>query len=97
MRPARNSARTVLWKRSTLPVVVGLRGAVSRWRMPFSWQMRSKSTMPLPRPKRAVNTLPLSVSTCSGAPWRRMAARKASQTGLAVARGVSWAQTQKRL
>ena len=52
--------------------------------------------MPVPRPKRAVNTLPLSVSTCSGAPWRRIAARKASQTGLAVALGVSCAQTQKR-
>ena len=37
-RPARNSARSVLWKRSTLPVVVGLRGAVSRWRMPRSRQ-----------------------------------------------------------
>ena len=30
--PVRNSWRRVLWKRSTLPVVVGDRGAVSRWR-----------------------------------------------------------------
>lgn len=28
--PERNSLRTVLWKRSTLPVVVGEKGAVRR-------------------------------------------------------------------
>jgi hypothetical protein len=41
--------------------VVGEYGAVSRWRMPLSWQRRSNSTRPGPGPNRAVNTLPLSV------------------------------------
>ena len=35
-RSRRKKAMTVLWKRSTLPVVVGARGAVRRWRIPFS-------------------------------------------------------------
>jgi len=51
-----------LWNRSTLPVVVGDRGAVRMWRIPFSLQMRSKSTSDVARgPNRPVNTLALSV------------------------------------
>lgn len=57
----KNSRREVLWKRSTLPVVVGERGAVRRLRMPFSLHMRSKRTSPDPGLKRPVKTLPLSV------------------------------------
>jgi hypothetical protein len=86
----------VLWKRSTLPVVVGLWGAVSRWRIPFSRQIRSKSTSPLVRPKRPVKTLPLSLRIASGTPWARMASARASHTGRAVARGTTLAETQKR-
>ena len=56
----------VRWKRSTLPVVVGEYGAVSRWRMPLLAQIRSKSTGPGPWPNRAVKTLPLSVNIWSG-------------------------------
>jgi hypothetical protein len=40
--PVRNSVRSVRWNRSILPVVVGDRGAVSGWVMPFSRQIRSK-------------------------------------------------------
>ncbi len=58
--PSKNSRLRVLWNRSTLPVVVGERGAVSRWRMPLSRQIRSNTTSPEPEPKRPVNTLPLS-------------------------------------
>jgi hypothetical protein len=61
--PDKNSLRRVLWDRSTLPVVVGERGAVSRCLIPFSLHMRSKSTSPVPGPKRPVKTLPLSVRT----------------------------------
>jgi hypothetical protein len=42
-----------------LPVVVGCRGAVSRWMMPLSRQIRSNKTSP-PLPNRSVNCLPLS-------------------------------------
>jgi hypothetical protein len=42
--------------------------AVSRWRMPWSWQIRSNATGPGPAPKRAVNTLALSVKIASGVP-----------------------------
>ena len=38
--------------------------------MPFSRQIRSNSTSPVPGPNRPVNTLPLSVKICSGTPWR---------------------------
>ena len=39
------------WNRSILPVVVGDAGAVSRWVMPFSRQIRSNSTsVGLPEP-----------------------------------------------
>ena len=56
----KNSARIVLCSRSTLPVVVGEYGAVSRCRIPFSVQIRSKRTGPGPSPNRPVKTLPLS-------------------------------------
>ncbi len=87
---------SVLWNRSTFPVVVGDRGAVSRWRIPFSRQIRSKSTSPFPGPYFPVNTFPLSVNTPSGTPWRRMASAKASHTGRAVARRTTLAHTQNR-
>jgi hypothetical protein len=64
----RNSARILRWKRSILPVVVGLRGWVSRCSIPLSRQMRSKSTSTGGWLNRPVNTLPLSVKICSGAP-----------------------------
>jgi hypothetical protein len=35
--------RSVRWKRSIFPVVVGERGSVRMWSTPFSRQMRSKS------------------------------------------------------
>jgi hypothetical protein len=44
--------------------------------------------------KRPVKTLPLSVSTASGMPWRRMASTSALHTGLAVALGASRAEMQ---
>ena len=52
----------------TLPVVVGERGSVCRWVMPFSRQTRSKSTSTGGRVNRPVNTLPLSVKISSGTP-----------------------------
>src|SRR5438445_7759105 len=39
-----SSSRSVLWNRSIFPVVVGERGWVRRCSMPFSRQIRSKST-----------------------------------------------------
>ena len=55
--------------RSILPVVVGDRGLVSRWVMPFSRQIRSNSTSAgRGLRNRPVNTVPLSVSTSSGTP-----------------------------
>ncbi len=56
----KNSARIVLCSRSTLPVVVGEYGAVSRCRIPLSVQIRPDITGPGPRPNRPVKTLPLS-------------------------------------
>ena len=44
----KNSARIVLCSRSTFPVVVGEYGAVSRWRIPLSVQIRSNITGPEP-------------------------------------------------
>jgi hypothetical protein len=44
VRSARNSRRRLWWNRSILPVVVGDRGAVWRWEMPFSLQIRSNNT-----------------------------------------------------
>lgn len=79
---------------STFPVVVGDRGAVSRWRMPFSRPIRSNSTSPAPGPNRPVNTLPLSVGTASGTPWRRIANANASHVGRAVAVATTSAETQ---
>lgn len=78
-------------------MVVGERGAVRRWRIPLSAQMRSNSTGPGPGPKRAVNTLPLSVRIASGTPCARMAWARASHTGRAVARATTRAHTTKRL
>ena len=58
-----------LVQRSTLPVVVGEYGLVSRCLMPFFRQIRSNSTSAgRGLPNRPVNTLPLSVSTSSGMP-----------------------------
>ena len=57
------------WNRSIFPVVVGERGAVSRCLIPFSRQIRSKSTSTGRWwPYRPVNTFPLSVRTSSGTP-----------------------------
>ncbi len=92
----KNSARIVLCSRSTFPVVVGEYGAVSRCRIPFSAQIRSNITGPGPRPNRAVNTFPLSVRICSGTPCRASAALSAAQTGRAVARATTAAQTTNR-
>jgi hypothetical protein len=76
--PSRHSCCSVWWNRSTLPVVVGECGLVSRWMMPFSRQIRSNSTSPpRGRPNRPVNCLPLSVSTSSGMPNARSAATNA--------------------
>jgi hypothetical protein len=82
-------------KRSTLPVVVGVAGWVSRWVMPFSRQIRSNITSP-PLPNRAVNCLPLSVSTSSGTPNSSNAWANARQTARPVARRVTAAITQNR-
>jgi hypothetical protein len=92
----KNSARIVLCSRSTFPVVVGEYGAVSRCRMSLSAQIRSNITGPGPRPKRPVNTLPLSVKIWEGSPWRRSASVSAWQTGRAVARSTTFAQTMNR-
>jgi hypothetical protein len=55
--------------RSIFPVVVGDRGLVSRWVMPFSRQIRSNSTSAgRGLMNRPVNTVPLPVSTSSGTP-----------------------------
>ena len=69
-RPFKNSRRSVLCHRSTLPVVVGDRGAVRRCLMPFSRQIRSNKTSIGLAENRPVSTRPLSVKTSSGTPWR---------------------------
>ena len=95
--PVRNSSRSVLCHRSTLPVVVGDRGAVRMCLMPFSRQIRSNSTGPGPGPNRAVNTLPLSVKICFGHPVACASpAPSASHTGRAVARATTYADTTNR-
>ena len=66
--PARNSARRLGWKRSIFPIVVGLRGWVSRCSMPFCRQIASKSPSTGGWLKRPVNTLPLSVKIYTGTP-----------------------------
>ena len=96
-RPLTNSRRKVQCQRSILPVVVGLAGLVRMWLIPFSRQILSKRTSESLRPKRPVKTLPLSVSISSGTPQRVSAATKCSQTGRAVARAITPAQTMKRL
>ena len=78
--------------------MVGERGAVNKCRIPFSAQTRSNNTSALepPGPNRPVNTLPLSVRTCSGTPWRASASSSASHTGRAVARATTFADTTNR-
>ena len=71
--------------RSIFPVVVGVRGWVSRWLIPLSRQIRSNSTSP-PFPKRSVNCLPLSLSTSPGTPNLCNAAANARHTARPVAR-----------
>jgi hypothetical protein len=94
IRPASSSARTVLWNRSILPVVVGERTPVNRWVMPRSRHSRSNNTTPGGRPNRPVNTLPLSLSSSSGSPWRSRACRNTRHTACAVARCTTPAATQ---
>jgi hypothetical protein len=67
-RRVSNSARSARWNGSILPVVVGERGAVSRCLIPCSRQIASKRTSTGGWWNRPVNTRPLSVKTCSGAP-----------------------------
>jgi hypothetical protein len=59
-----------LWcQRSTLPIVVGENGRVSRCLIPLLRQIRSNSTSAgRGLPNRPVNCLPLSVKTSSGMP-----------------------------
>ena len=71
-------------------------GAVSRWLIPLSVQIRPAITGPGPRPNRAVNTLPLSVKIAPGTPCRASAPVRAWQTGRAVARTTTFAQTTNR-
>ena len=87
--------RSVLCQRSIFPVVVGVRGRVSRVVMPFSRQIRSNSTS-LGRGfvKRPVNCLPLSDKTSAGIPDRARAAANAAQTARLVARVTRCAMTQ---
>ena len=67
-RSVRNSVRIARWNRSTFPVVVGDRGWVSRCSIPFSRQIRSKSTSTGGWLNRPVNTFPLSVRIWLGHP-----------------------------
>ena len=64
--------------------------------MPFSRQIRSKSTSTGGRWNRPVNTFPLSVRICWGTPWARIANASPSQTGWVRSRGISRADTQNR-
>ena len=64
--------------------------------MPFSRQIRSNNTSPVPGPNRPVNTFPLSVRICAGTPCARIALPNASHTGLAVALRTTCADTQNR-
>ena len=78
-------------------VVVGERGLVSRWVMPFSRQIRSNITSAgRGRPNRPVNCLPLSVRTSPGIPYSVIAVVNARQTARAVARMTTVAMTQNR-
>lgn len=86
--------RILLWNRSTWPVVVGERGAVSRWVIPFSRQIRSNSTSPGRARRRPVNTVPLSVRTSSGRPQRRIASPNAPATARADSETTTAARTQ---
>ncbi len=64
--------------------------------MPFSRQIRSNNTSPVPGPNRPVNTLPLSVKISRGTPWVRIASANASHTGRAVARSTTRAEITNR-
>jgi len=94
--PFKNSRRIVLCQRSTLPVVVGDRGAVRMCLIPFSRQILSNNTSPVPGPNLPVNTLPLSVNTSCGTPKARIAFVNASHTGRAVARSTTCAEITNR-
>jgi len=67
---------------------------VRRWRIPLLRQILSKATLAGFRASLPVNTLPPSVRTCSGTPWRNNPSIRASPTGRAVARGTTLAMTQ---
>ena len=89
--------RRVLCQRSIFPVVVGVRGRVSRVVMPFSRQIRSNSTSDgRGRVNLPVNCLPLSESTSPGIPCQAREAANAAHTARPVARVTSWAITQYR-
>ena len=88
-----SSRRKLPWNRSIFPVVVGVRGWVSRCLIPLSRQIRSNSTSP-PLPNRSVNCLPLSLSTSPGTPNLCSAAANARQTARPVARVTTEAITQ---
>src|SRR5437588_783038 len=89
-----SSSRSVLWNRSIFPVVVGERGWVRICSMPFSRQIRSKSTSTGGCANRPVNTLPLSVSTWSGTPYCRSARLNPSHTLLVRSRCIKRAAIQ---
>ncbi len=95
-RSVRNSVRIARWKRSILPVVVGERGWVSRCWMPFSRQIRSKSTSTGGWLNRPVNTFPLSVRIACRTPWVRNALASPSHTFCELSRVISCADTQNR-
>lgn len=67
-RSVRNSVRNARWNRSTFPVVVGERGRVSRWAIPFSRSTRSNNTSTGGALNRPVKTFPLSVRISSRTP-----------------------------
>jgi hypothetical protein len=96
-RTLSSSSCRVWCSRSIFPVVVGERGLVSRWVMPFSRQIRPNITSAgRGFPNRPVNCLPLSVRTSKGIPYSVIAAVNARQTALAVARMTTAAMTQNR-
>jgi hypothetical protein len=86
-----------LWKRFTLPVVVGDRGLVRMVSMPFLRQIRSNNASAARGlPNLPVNCLPLSDNTCCGQPNARSACTNAVHTARAVALGTTLAMTQYR-
>ena len=71
-------------------------GAVRMCLIPFSRQILSNSTSPVPGPNRPVKTLPLSVNTSCGTPKARIALVNASHTGRAVARSTTCVEMMNR-